>query len=213
MKREKSITFGTGKAWRDAEADEAVFGKGQAEDDCEKVAWEQWAGVIERGRPDSLVLVRTTSSLTAKRAPGPGAIKKIDWKPLADRYLRKRHIILHTDRAKSYAMKVDGVKHDSVRHCKKRVKRGGKWIWQKPTYVRLVTHKLPDGSSVRTKGGTQVIDRAWRLIRETLKGRHMTPGAASSAAAVRSAQWLSWNRAKDLWLQTGAMMRANSWRT
>ena len=54
-----------------------------------------------------------------------------------------------------------GVVHDSVRHSKKRVKVGRKWVWKKPTYTKLVTHVLPDTKKkLRVKTGTQIIDRA-----------------------------------------------------
>jgi hypothetical protein len=35
------------------------------------------------------------------RAPGPGAIRKVEWKPLAVKWLQNREVILHTDSAKS----------------------------------------------------------------------------------------------------------------
>ena len=31
--------------------------------------WEQWAGVIQRGRPETLILSRLKPKLTVKRAP------------------------------------------------------------------------------------------------------------------------------------------------
>ncbi len=154
--KEKKLVFGTKRAWVDVEADEAVFGKKRYVDDEgeDMVEWEQWAGVVQRGKPESLVLVRTRASKTRARAPGPGAIKKVDWIPIATKYLQGRHIVLHTDRAKSYNMRFDGVVHDSVRHCKKRVKVQGKWTWTNPVYVRLSTQTLPDGSKLRTTAGT-----------------------------------------------------------
>ena len=144
-----------------------------------------------------------------RRAPGPGAIKKVDWAPKANYYLKGRRIVLHTDRAKTYGMRVEGLVHDSVRHSKKRVKVNGKWCWKKPVWVRLVTHKLPDGKTVRTKAGTQVIDRVWRLIRSHLQGKNGKPGSDIMERAVRGAQWLYWNRGKDLWVETGKMLKAN----
>ena len=52
-------------------------------------------------------------------------------------------IVLHTDAAKSYKLKVSGALHDHVRHCKKRLKVKGKWGWKMPTYVKIATHKDP----------------------------------------------------------------------
>ena len=51
---EKSIIFGTGRKWVDVEADEATFAKytDPDADESANTSWEQWAGIVERGRPD-----------------------------------------------------------------------------------------------------------------------------------------------------------------
>ena len=36
------------------------------------------------------------------------------------------------------------VLHDHVRHCKKRVKAKGKWVWRLPTYVRMTHCQQPE---------------------------------------------------------------------
>eukprot|EP00439_Symbiodinium_sp_Y106_P025949 s725_g3.t1 len=89
-KKEKEIVFGDGKSWKDIEADEATFDRrlyrvlhlefvNIQSKDC-VMMWEQWAGIIQRGRPETLVLCRLQPKITVKRAPGPGAIRKIEWK-------------------------------------------------------------------------------------------------------------------------------------
>ena len=192
QRRQKTMLFGNRRTWKDCEADETVFrtftDHESSPDEC--TAWEQWAGIVERGNHASLVLQRTKSAMTKSRAPGPGAITKLDWLPMAQRFLLKRKVILHTDRAKSYNLKVQGVLHESVRNCKKRVKIGGKWVWRNPVYVKTRTHILPDGRKLNTKGGTQVIDRAWRFFRKHLEAVNAKPGTRALADAVRSAQWL-----------------------
>ena len=78
---EKKIVFGADKKWSDVEADEVDLGKEEmikAGNGNRKVQWEQWGGLVERGRPHSLVLYRLTPKLTAKRAPGPGPITRRD---------------------------------------------------------------------------------------------------------------------------------------
>ena len=137
QKAKKSMVFGTGRAWKEVEADETVFRKHTdmlKKSGCE-VAWDQWAGIVERGCPQSLVLIRLETGRTDKRSPGPGAIKKVDWAAAAETHIAGRHVVLHTDGAKSYKVKVDGVLHDSVRHCKKRVKVRGQWVWVQPEYA------------------------------------------------------------------------------
>ena len=52
-KKEKEIHFGRKGCWQDVEADEATFDKLMNDS---LVHWEQWAGLVARGRPESLVL-------------------------------------------------------------------------------------------------------------------------------------------------------------
>ena len=132
--------------------------------------------------------------------------KKADYKVLADKYLHGRCLVLHTDSASAYKLKVPGVLHDSVGHSKKRVKVNGKWIWTRPCFTKLATHKLPNGKKLRTKAGTQIIDRAWRFIRSNLVGHTKKVGSLALRRAVRSTQWLYWNRGRDLWKATGEML-------
>ena len=47
---------------------------------------------------------------------------------------------MHTDRAKAYKLKITGVLHDSVRHCRKMVKVNGKLVWKKTYFTKLRTH-------------------------------------------------------------------------
>ena len=114
-------------------------------------------------------------------------------------------VVLHTDAAKSYKPKMSGVLHDHVRHCKKRVKVKGKWMWKLPTYVRVTTHKDPKtGRKFKTKGGTQIIDRAWRFLKDRIHlNQHCRVGTPLLRAKIRSAQYEYWRRNADLWLQTG----------
>ena len=74
------------ESWVDIGADEVTFnsaGLKNFADDAEKpVVWKQWCGLIERGRPETLLHHRLTCKMSAKRAPGPGAIRKVEWQPL-----------------------------------------------------------------------------------------------------------------------------------
>ena len=170
------MVLGTGKGtkWTEIEADEAVFDKCliAAEDvshPSRTMKWDQWLGMVPRGKPSSLVLFRLRSLTTHKRAPGPGAVRKDDWVKIANAWLKDRSIILHTDSARSYRTKIRGVLHDAVIHQKKRIFHGGKWVWKSPTFVRLAKHKLPNGRKITVKAGTQVIDRAWRFLKDRVK--------------------------------------------
>ena len=73
LKCEQKIQFGylLQKEWHDVEADEVDLA------DENKVKWNQWAALIERGRLRSLVLLKMQSKLTKLRSPGPASIEKI----------------------------------------------------------------------------------------------------------------------------------------
>ena len=133
---------------------------------------------------------------------------KVDWKPLANRWLKNKHVVFHTDSARSYKAKVDGVLHDNVVHKKKRVKVAGRWKTQKPVYVKMQWHCLPGGRWVKRKAGTQIIDRAWQFLKKVIGKRNVGDGSKKMSARVRSAQWFYWNRLEtDLWAATATVMR------
>jgi hypothetical protein len=207
-----------GDKWKDVEADEVDLRKSTLPDDSEdtnsdlepdeQVKWEQWGGLVERGFPDTLVLTRLDPKLTSVRAPGPGPIRKRDWIPIADRYLKGRDVILHTDGARAYTMEVPGVVHDNIVHQKKEVVINGTKQWVRPKYSKTVIHKLPGGETLAVKAGTQVIDRFWRHLRQHMEGVSARAGSHPLRQKVRSAQWLYWHRDQDLWVQTGKTLKA-----
>ena len=69
--KEKKIVFGNGKDWVDAEADKTTFKKTDlgdlAADPACPVDWEQWCGVVQRGRPHTLILQRPKPKMSGKR--------------------------------------------------------------------------------------------------------------------------------------------------
>ena len=169
---------------------------------------------MQRGDEKKVLLFRTNASKTCSRAPGPGAIKTIDWAPRARKHLSKRNVVLHTDGARAYQLRVDGLQHDHVVHQKKRlmkngkvVKKCGKAVWIKPSYTKTFTHKAQSGKAVMCKGGTQVIDRLWQHLRSYLKHRAYAVHSRSMAIRIRSAQWAYWHRNDDLWMETGNILR------
>ena len=88
LAKQKEIRLGGRKTWVDVEGDEASFAKTDISNiddfaDPQKPAlWEQWCGLIERGRPESLILEHLKPRTTEKRAPGPSPIRKIKWQLL-----------------------------------------------------------------------------------------------------------------------------------
>ena len=130
-----------------------------------KVGWHHSEGTSQHPG-----LRKLTPKITVKRASGPGAVRRVEWKKLAQDLWRDCLIVLHTDSAKSYKLKVPGVLHDRVVHCKKRVKVRGKWRWLQPHYVRLVRHKIPGakGKALMVKSGTQIVERVWRFLKDRI---------------------------------------------
>ena len=125
-KEEKSITYGgtRNSIWKDVEADEVDVGKAVDEaalDARQALKWEQSCGVVERGRPSSLRLYRLNPPCTKARAPGPGPIRKEEWRKIGSSVLRDRHVVLHTDGARAYKLRIPGVHHCHVVHKKKKM--------------------------------------------------------------------------------------------
>ena len=206
LKKEKDMCFGKSQQWADVEADEATFDrmiKG------ELVEWEQWCGIIQRGQPSTLVLHRLTPPLGQARAPGPGAVRKVEWKPLAKKWLQGRQVVLHTDSAKSYKLQVPDVLHDRVVHKKKRMKVGTKFCWIAPKYVELQRHKVPGSNKIiKCKSGTQIIDRCWKFLKSRLDiNQHSRVGSQLLKLQLRSAQYEYWRRGQDLWIDTGVLVQ------
>ena len=206
--REPSIVYGQDHFWPDLEADEVDLRKSATvnEDGQARLAWEQWGGIVERGVPSSLILTRLNPAITKLRAPGAGAMRSTDWLPIANRHLKDTNVILHTDGARAYTLKVPGVLHDHVIHKKKRIEVNGDSVWIKPKYTRIVKHRLPGGEEVMVQAGTQVIDRFWRFLREKLQGRSSAVGSDTLLRRIRAAQWAFWHREQDLWIELGRSM-------
>ena len=204
--KQKHIKYGGDDAWCDVEADEVDLAKNIVET-SNIAAWEQWGGLVQRGRPDSLSLFRLKPKNTKKRAPGPGPISRRDWKPIADKVLKNRQVILHTDGARAYKMHFPGVAHYNVIHKKKKILQGGKYIWVKPHYTKVYKHKLPCGKSVQVKSGTQIIDRFWQHLRAYLKYASRKVASPVLIRKIRAAQWTYWHKNQDGWTALANMLR------
>ena len=118
--KEKEIIYGdpTSQIWTDVEADEVDLGEEDLQiEGNHPVISEQWAGLVERGRPESLQLFKLKPAMTKRRAPGPG-IRKQEWQPIGKKHLTNKKIILHTDGAKAYQLQIPEVIHCHVVHKK-----------------------------------------------------------------------------------------------
>ncbi|CAE7742054.1 unnamed protein product, partial [Symbiodinium necroappetens] len=114
--------------------------------------------------------------MATQREPGPGPIRKREWTSIAAKYLAGRRVILHTDGARAYKLKVDQVVHCNVVHKKTKVKKNGKVYWEKPRYTKIYDLMLPTGQKFKVTSGTQIIDRCWRHLRSHLQYTARAPG-------------------------------------
>ncbi|CAE7495796.1 unnamed protein product, partial [Symbiodinium sp. KB8] len=89
---------------------------------------------------------------------------------IANKWLDDKQIILHTDSAKASKQKVRGMHPGSIIHQKIRIKAGGVWTWQQPTYVKLKKIPLPTGRKLTVKVGTQIVDCSWKFIKSRCEG-------------------------------------------
>lgn len=199
---EGDIKFGVRDAWPDVEVDEVTVAKradGASED---KVVWDQFLGMQERGHPETLVVVPLPQRSTGRRSPGPGPLLLRVWKPIADSWLRDRNVVLQTDSARAYEWKLPGVVHASVVHQKKKVAG----VWRNPKYIEHDVVTLPDNMTLSIVKGTQIIDGWWRVLRKEY-GTASKNDSESVLLATRAAQWRHWHTAQDLWAATGAAVQ------
>ena len=113
VERQKEMVFGgINRHWPDVEVDEATFGKIKLNDNA--VTWNNYIGLIHRGVPSSLVILKLPSRTTSAKSPGPGPLLLKHWVPIAERYIIGRGVILHTDSAKAYLKEFPRVAHTRV---------------------------------------------------------------------------------------------------
>ena len=63
-----------------------------------------------------------------------------------------------------------------------------------------------DWRKMRVKAGTQVIDRAWRFLKDRIHAQSNSKvGFATLKAQIRSAQYEYWHMGQDLWKLTGSV--------
>ncbi|CAK0889867.1 unnamed protein product, partial [Prorocentrum cordatum] len=196
------------RIWSNVEqADEATFdnmdltdGPEPLGDPTHPVMWEQWLGIVQRGEPRALTLTRLSPDMAEKRAPGPGAARRVERGPLAERWLKDRDVVFDSDSARSYKLRAPGAIHDFVVHKKK--------VLVPPRHVELKTHALPSGRHLKVKSGAQIIDRAWRFIKDRLhRSATAKAGTKLLAAKIRSAQYDYWHKDDDLGAKTGEVVQ------
>ena len=99
-------------------------------------------------------------------------------------------------------MQLEGVVHTAVVHRKKKIR--GKWVLLK--YVVEEKIALAGGECTVVKKGAQYIRGWWQKLRKTLKGS-LKLDTKTVIEHVRIAQWRSWHRGKDWWLEAGETIK------
>eukprot|EP00971_Amphidinium_carterae_P117871 2335026-Amphidinium_carterae.1 len=137
----------------DVEVDEVTYSRIPMGDGT--VRWKQLIALMRRGHPSTLVLCQLPDRCTPKRAPGPGPLTLVMWRKVAVDYLVGTNAILHTDSAKAYGLKVEGLPDEvmprtSVVHQVKKV--AGHWV--QPVYSGVVEVDIGGGLTILVKKGT-----------------------------------------------------------
>ena len=115
------------------------------------------------------------------------------WRPIGERYLKGKRIILHTDSARAYSLCMDDVVHTVVIHQRKKLTDT---LWLEPSFVEKTILDLPGGGRFAVKSGTQTIDGWWTHLRRSLVNRG-TDDDDRIMKLVRLAQWRKWEQGKD----------------
>jgi hypothetical protein len=190
VKKQPQIKFGGKCNYADVEADEVTLAKHVDPNDANKVVWDGFLGPMERDNPKSLVIQTLEERSTTKRAPGPGTLRLKEWKVLGQKWLNGRRVILHTDGARAYRLKIKDVQHTAVTHQKKKI--NNKRV--KPKFVKETLVDC-DGAQVRVKAGTQFIDGWWRILKKEC--RYLKASRAHNVDLVRAAQRNHWHQGED----------------
>ena len=125
MQQDK-IIFNDSDAIAEIEADEVTICRRASGDEKKPVVWTQYLGIMRRGHPHTLVLVKMPDRCTPKRAPGPGPLQVKVWQEISSKYLGGgQQLILHTDAARAYNRPLPNITHTSVVHQVKFI--NGEW--------------------------------------------------------------------------------------
>ena len=151
--KQDSIQFGSDVEWADVECDEVTLARRHTGE--EQVTWSQFLGMVQRGRPGNLVIVRLPDRTTGTRAPGPGPLRKVDWQPIYKQFIENRKIILHTDSARAYDAFTAGIGKTRVVH---QIKKDAQGNWVQPHFTKYEEVTVEDGKTIAVLAGTQYID-------------------------------------------------------
>ena len=93
--------------------DEVTFCEYEVDDTKKPIAWISYSDMMQRGHPSSLVLHQFPTKTTSRRSPGPGPIDMKTWQQFAERCIRGKQMVIHTDSARPYRTTSSGMHADT----------------------------------------------------------------------------------------------------
>ena len=214
LRQQSKMVFGDQQKWTEVEVDETSV-RGAKSKDGQRITWVQYCGLIARGDRRSLTLVKMKSKTTRAKTHGKGKgsfassgpISKAEWKPICDKFLKRRKIILHSDGARAYRYtKVPGVVVDTVKHKRPRPVYAARWCHRLPLdYLKTNLVGASDVKCVKrwVKKGTQIIDRVWGLLKNNGVPKTIKARDDIVDLYTREFQWKYWNEHDDKWKAMG----------
>ena len=157
--------------------------------------------MVQRGRPDTLVLHQLPTKSTSRRSPGPGPIDLATWQKIAEKYFVGSRVVIHTDSARAYWAPVRGCLQTRVVHQLKKVNG----IWTKPIFARNTLLDMPNGKKLQVRSGTQCIDGFWAHLRSHI-GKNHNSDENLVAELLRACQFRFWCSGSDPMIRLGATM-------
>jgi hypothetical protein len=208
QRAQSKVIFGGRTAWTQGESDEVSL---RCVQKANRKIWQRYMVIMERGNPKKTVLLRLPSSnVKGSGQGGGGAIKKKEWKPIAEKWLAGTKFINHCDSARAYrTTKINGVKQTWVRHSHKKI--GSRTF--KPCYVKKKVLHLPrkaeevhmhrrswsSEQKLTVVLGTQMADNFFKHMRAGVGPTTKSSNPTIVNTNVRAFQWNWMHRNENLW--------------
>ena len=203
--KEKDIKFGQGGKWQDVEADEATFDKKVVNG---QLHWEQWCGIVQRGKPQTLSSIAWSQSSPNFALQAPVLFEKLNGNHWLWNGFNTVTLFSTPTRQKVMPSKsrVSSMTGSST-------KRSGWSQWRMEmahSKVCGVAQACPPRQQEGNHSQKGHPDH-WQMLafpqRPVEHQPELQSWQQSSAHPVRSAQYEYWHRGHDLWLATGSLVQ------
>eukprot|EP00971_Amphidinium_carterae_P265803 5272619-Amphidinium_carterae.1 len=182
MGRQSSMTLNDSNDWVDVEADEVTVRRMIT---CTREAmWVCYLGLVRRGAPHTLIMLRLEDRITKKRSPGILAIHRVDQSSITSRGQQAHH----------FAHRWSQGLHSGTQRLPTRSRKG--------KMASGLNHDIWIGT-LSLLAGTEVIDGLWKHNKSSIK--HVSNPSADLDDCVRVAQWRYWSQGQCPWEALGAI--------